>query len=305
METESIVSLELQSADGRELPAFAAGAHIDVQLPGGLVRPYSLCNDPGNRRRWRIAVLKERPGRGGSAAMHALAVGATLKVGIPRNNFVLHKASNTILIAGGIGVTPLLSMAHALSRDGAKFQLHYSTRSARSTAFREELEVEFGNLVHFHHDDGDDDQRLDFSRLLQACAPGTHAYICGPIGFIQHVTECATRAAVEPDRIHVESFGLAAGRQDHPNQPFRIRIASTGLEIMVPPEESVVQALRAQHVEVFTSCEQGVCGSCFTGVLEGECDHRDVYLTESEKASHSSFLPCVSRARSPVLVLDL
>jgi vanillate O-demethylase ferredoxin subunit len=305
LEADGVVSLELESV-GDPFPAFDAGAHIDVHLPNGLLRPYSLCGDPQDRRRWRIAVLREASGRGGSAAVHALMPGMTLKLGAPRNNFVLHRAHRILLFAGGIGVTPLISMAHVLHREGTDFQFHYCTRSARYTAFGLQLlQGPFAERVHVHHDDGAADQKLDVNAVLCGRSAGTRVYVCGPAGFIEHVVNAAVAAGLPQERIHFERFSSAQPARSTPARSFRIRIASTGEEFEVSPRQTIVDALRARNVDVFTSCEQGVCGSCFTPVLDGECEHRDAYLTEAARARHDGILPCVSRARSDLLVLDL
>lgn len=305
-EAEGIASFELARPEGGALPGFSAGAHIDVQLPGGLVRQYSLCNDAAESQRWRIAVLRDPASRGGSAAMHdAVHEGDLLTVSEPRNHFPLVHAQRSLLMAGGIGVTPLLCMAQRLAATGAEFALHYSTRSPARTAFRDEIAASrFAHRVHFHHDDGDAAQKLDAAALLAQPDPGTHIYVCGPAGYIEHVVGTARAAGWDDAHIHLEYFG-AAPQDSASDGSFEVRLASSGRTVGVAPGQSVVQALQAQGVEILTSCEQGVCGTCLTRVLEGQCDHRDHYLTDEEKARHDQFLPCCSRATTPVLVLDL
>ncbi|MBE7941517.1 MULTISPECIES: PDR/VanB family oxidoreductase [Ramlibacter] len=305
-EAEGIASFELARPEGGALPGFSAGAHIDVQLPGGLVRQYSLCNDAAESQRWRIAVLRDPASRGGSAAMHdAVHEGDLLTVSEPRNHFPLVHAQRSLLMAGGIGVTPLLCMAQRLAATGAEFALHYSTRSPARTAFRDEIAASrFAHRVHFHHDDGDAAQKLDAAALLAQPDPGTHLYVCGPAGYIEHVVGTARAAGWDDAHIHLEYFG-AAPQDSASDGSFEVRLASSGRTVGVAPGQSVVQALQAQGVEILTSCEQGVCGTCLTRVLEGQCDHRDHYLTDEEKARHDQFLPCCSRATTPVLVLDL
>ena len=305
-EAEGIASFELARADGGPLPAFSAGSHVDVQVPGGLTRQYSLCNDVAPRNSYRIAVLRDANSRGGSRAMHEqVREGDVLTISEPRNHFPLVHAVRTILFAGGIGITPLLCMAHRLAAVGSDFELHYSARSKARTAFVDEIAASpFASRVHYHFDDGPDDQKLQLARILTQVDAQTHLYVCGPAGFIQFVTDWARGCGWPAAQIHVEFF--AAPEQDTSgDRPFEVKVASTGQVIRVAADQSVVKALAAHGVEVLTSCEQGVCGTCITRVLEGECDHRDLYFTDEEKAKHDQFTPCCSRAKSPLLVLDL
>lgn len=305
-EAEGIASFELAREDGAPLPAFSAGSHIDVHLPGGLVRQYSLCNDATERHRYRIAVLRDPASRGGSNAMHDLVKeGDLLQVSEPRNHFPLVQAQRTLLFAGGIGVTPLLCMAQRLAAIGADFTLHYSTRSPARTAFRAEIEAAaFADKVQFHFDDGPAEQKLDLRAALGVPTEGTHLYVCGPAGYIDHVVGSAKELGWPAAQIHLEYFG-AAPQDSSGDGSFQVKIASTGQTYEVPAGETVVQALQKHGIEILVSCEQGVCGTCITRVLEGECDHRDLYFTDEEKARHDQFTPCCSRARSPLLVLDL
>jgi vanillate monooxygenase ferredoxin subunit len=305
-EAEGIASFELARADGGPLPAFSAGSHVDVQVPGGLTRQYSLCNDSGEQHRYRIAVLRDAASRGGSVAMHdAVHEGDVIQISAPRNHFPLQHAKRSLLFAGGIGVTPLLCMAQRLAAIGADFEMHYSTRSVERTAFREEIAAShFASKVHFHHDDGAAAQVLNVPEALGTHDADTHIYVCGPGGFINHVVQVAQGMGWLAAQIHVEHF--AAAPQDHSaDAAFEVKIASTGKTCTVPAGETVVQALARQGVEILTSCEQGVCGTCITRVLEGEPDHRDLYFTDEEKAKNDQFTPCCSRSRTKVLVLDL
>jgi vanillate O-demethylase ferredoxin subunit len=305
-EARDIASFELAGVDGACLPAFSAGSHIDVQVPGGLTRQYSLCNDSGEQHRYRIAVLRDPSSRGGSAAMHdAVHEGDVLRISGPRNHFPLHHASRSLLFAGGIGVTPLLCMAQRLSAIGADFALHYCTRSPERAAFREEIKVSaFADFVQFHYDCGAPSQKLNLDEVLVAPDPGTHMYVCGPTGFIDHVTGTAKAHGWSGEQIHLEYFG-AAPQDTAADTAFDVKVASSGKTYRVEAGQSVVQALQSQGVEILTSCEQGVCGTCITRVLEGEPDHRDMYFTEEERAKNDQFTPCCSRARSKSLVLDL
>lgn len=304
-EAEGIAGFELARVDGGPLPAFSAGSHIDVHLPGGITRQYSLCNDAGAANVYRIAVLRDANSRGGSVAMHALREGDRLTIGEPRNHFPLVHAVRTLLFAGGIGITPLLSMAQRLSAVGADFELHYCARSRAKAAFIDEIAASpFASRVHPHFDDGADDQKLQLAPLLAQVHAQTHLYVCGPSGFIDFVTSRAKGCGWPAAQIHVEFF-TGAVQDTSGDREFQVKIASTGRLVSVPAGKTVVQALASAGIEVLTSCEQGVCGTCLTRVLEGECDHRDMYLTDEEKSRHEQFTPCCSRAKSPVLVLDL
>lgn len=305
-EAVGIASFELVRPDGAPLPAFSAGSHIDVQVPGGLTRQYSLCNDAAEQHRYRIAVLRDAASRGGSVAMNdVLREGDTLLISEPRNHFPLVHAQRTLLFAGGIGVTPLLSMAQRLAAIGADFTLHYSTRSRERTAFHDEIAAaSYAKNVRFHFDDGAPSQKLDLARALGQPQAGTHVYVCGPTGFIDFVVGTAKAQGWPADQVHLEYFG-AAPQDTSGDQPFQVRIASSGNSYEVGAGETVVHALQKHGIEILVSCEQGVCGTCITRVLEGECDHRDMYFTDEEKARNDQFTPCCSRAKGKLLVLDL
>lgn len=305
-EAEGIASFELARLDGQPLPPFSAGSHIDVHVPGGMVRQYSLCNASHEQHRYRIAVLRDPASRGGSVGMHErVTEGDVITISTPRNHFALHPAQHTLLLAGGIGVTPLLCMADRLARTGAAFALHYCTRSAERTAFAGEITASpMAPHVHFHFDAGAPEQKLDLASVLAAPGDDKRVYVCGPAGFIDHVVSTAQTMGWAQDRIHREYFG-APTQDTSGDEGFEVRIASTGKTYAIAPGMSIVEALRGQGIDIMTSCEQGVCGTCITRVLEGEVDHRDMYLTDEEKASNEQFMPCCSRARSKVLVLDL
>jgi vanillate O-demethylase ferredoxin subunit len=305
-EAQDIASFELARPDGSPLPAFSAGSHIDVQVPGGLTRQYSLCNDAAEQHRYRIAVLRDPASRGGSVAMHdALQEGDEIRISEPKNHFPLHPAQRSLLFAGGIGVTPLLCMAQRLSTIGADFTLHYCTRSPERTAFREEIAASaFADRVKFHFDSGPPSQKLHLDSILARPDTSTQLYVCGPTGFIDHAVGAAKAHGWPAKQIHLEYFG-ALPQDTAADTAFEVRIASSGKSYTVPADQSVVQALQAQGIEILTSCEQGVCGTCITRVLEGEPDHRDLYFTPEEHAKNDQFTPCCSRSRSRTLVLDL
>ena len=305
LEADGIYSFELEPTDGLPLPAFAAGAHIDVHVQPGLIRQYSLCGDPADAARYQIAVLCEAGSRGGAIVMHDdLHEGDDVTISAPRNHFPLVPAARTLLLAGGIGVTPLLCMAETLSATGADFALHYFARSPARAAFRERLGgARFAGRVHCHYDDGAG-QRLDMAALLAEPDGEQHLYVCGPGGFIDHVLATARACGWPDSHLHREYFAAQAIDTSEDGS-FSVRIASTGQELEVPPDVSVASVLARHGISLSVSCEQGVCGTCITGVLEGVPEHRDLCLSDEERARNDQFTPCCSRARSRLLVLDL
>ncbi len=306
LEAEDIRSYELVSADGSPLPPFTAGAHIDVHVGAGLVRQYSLCNPPQERHRYVIGVLRDPSSRGGSRAMHdEVQAGATLQISAPKNHFPLADAGRSLLLAGGIGVTPILAMAEALSARGAAFEMHYCARSPERTAFRERIvAAPFAQQVHFHYDGGDAAQKLDLPALLAQLDRKTHIYLCGPAGFIDHVKATAKAQLWPQEQLHLEYFGAAA-QSTGGDQPFEVKLASSGKVYAIPADSTVLRVLTDAGVFIPASCEQGVCGTCLTRVLDGVPDHRDLYLDESEQAANDQFTPCCSRSKTGTLLLDL
>jgi vanillate O-demethylase ferredoxin subunit len=306
VEAQDICTFELASLDGSPLPAFSAGSHIDVHLGQGLVRQYSLCNDADPAQRYVIAVLKDTKSRGGSLAMHALTEGQTLKISRPRNHFAMARdARRSLLIAGGIGITPLLCMAQRLAATGADFEMHYCSRSLARAAFVAQIKAStYADKVAMHWDDSDAAQQLDVSVLLQQPVVGTHVYVCGPQGFMDSVLKQARAQGWPVSQLHYEFFnGDVAVTAD--DAAFEVQLASSGRVIAVAKNQSITQALTAAGVDVATACEQGVCGTCLTRVLAGVPDHRDKYLTPEEQAANDQLTPCCSRSHSPLLVLDL
>ncbi len=306
-EAAGICTFELVSATGDILPRFTAGAHIDVNLGNGLCRQYSLCNNPAERHRYLIGVLKEPESRGGSLAMHErIREGDRLTISAPRNLFALDSAgSRYLLFAGGIGITPILAMAEVLAQEGADFALHYCGRNLERMAFVERLKhATFADRVHVHVDDGPVQQRFDADAVLAAAPMDTHLYVCGPAGFIAAVAGQAGKAGFPGAQVHVEHFTAVSSIVEG-DTGFEVVLAKSGKVIQVRSDESVVEALERHGVEIETSCEQGICGTCMTTVLEGVPEHRDMYLSEAERAANNVFLPCCSRARGGRLVIDL
>lgn len=304
VEAEGICSFELVPRNGGDLPPFMAGAHVDVHLPGGLVRQYSLWGDPADRSVYRLGVLREADSRGGSAAMHeVLREGGELRISLPRNNFPLvEDASATLLVAGGIGITPLLAMARRLASLGRRFELHYSSRSRRRAAFLDWIEgSDLAARARLYHDDTG--PRLDPEAVFSGRPDGTHVYVCGPAGFIGWILGAAQAAGIPERRLHREFF--ANPGRDASGGAFTVVLKRSGLTLLVPAGRSVADMLLAEGVDLPTSCEQGICGTCVTRVVEGIPDHRDEYLTDAEKARNDQFTPCCSRSLTDRLVLDL
>ena len=300
---EAINGYELVDPRGRDLPRFEAGAHIDLRL-GGLVRQYSLCNDPAERRRYCIAVLREVESHGGSRHLHeTVQVGDLVDVSLPRNNFALDPmAERHLLIAGGIGIAPIMAMIADLCRRHAEFNLHYCTRSPAKTAFRENLApLAAAGRIHFHHDGGNPANGLDIAAALHDPRPGTHLYYCGPASMMAAATEAA--GYWPAGTVHCEYFTGSSEMAVEEDHPFRVRLARSGVEYEVPVGETIVDVLRRGGIAVRTSCELGYCGACLTPYLAGEPDHRDQVLEENGRRSY--VLICCARAKTPILELDL
>ncbi|MGE4481469.1 PDR/VanB family oxidoreductase [Acidocella sp.] len=304
-EAENVRAFQLAACSGGLAP-FTAGAHVDVHLPGGLVRQYSLFGDPDAHEDYRIAVLREPASRGGSAAMHALKPGDRLRISPPRNLFPLDEtADKTLLFAGGIGITPILAMARRLHNLGRCFELHYCARSPARAAFLDRLaQAPFSADIFTHFDDGDASQKLNTHDLLAKPQAGTHLYVCGPGGFMAHLLSTAQEAGWDEAQLHREYFS-AQEATDQENQPFDIEIASTGQVLTVPADVTAWRVLDQAGFAVPVSCEQGICGTCLLGVKSGTPEHRDSYLTDEERAMNDQFTPCCSRSKTKRLVLDL
>ena len=293
---------ELRHPHGDNLPPFTAGSHLTVQTPAGTRRNYSLCSDPADAGHYQIAVKRDAQGRGGSISMAAdVHIGDTLAVSVPRNNFALHpRADEFLFIAGGIGITPILSMMRELRRSGrAKFRLIYCTRDVAGTAFHELLLAQFGEQLRLHHDHGDPDQLIDLWPEFET--PGrAQVYCCGPRGLMDTVADMSGHWPSES--IHFESFGVDAS-QYADNLPFTVRLNRSGATMAVSADQSILEALRAGGYQVPSSCESGTCGSCRTTLVSGEVEHRDMVLLDEEK--QHQIMVCVSRSCGGELVLDL
>ena len=298
---DGVVALHLRHAAGADLPPWAPGCHIDVLLTPQLTRQYSLCGSPSDLRSWRIAILLEPNGRGGSSYVHnQVATGDMLRVRGPRNNFELKRAPRYKFVAGGIGITPILPMIRAADHAGADWTLHYGGRTRESMAFVDELAAYEQRVVIRPQDAFG---LLDLDDAVGDPMPDTLIYCCGPPPLINAVEK---RCELWPrEALRVERFQPAASVPDVCSQAFVVEIASTGEQFAIPVERSILSVLRDNGFAVLSSCEEGVCGTCETGVIAGVVDHRDFLLTDDEKSSNSTMMICVSRAVDSKLVLDL
>lgn len=298
--TSDIAEFTLEPVAAGSLPPFTPGAHVTVKTPSGAMRRYSLMGDGESPETYRIAVKREPDSRGGSASMHDQATeGATLLVEPPENDFELVDAPEYLLIAGGIGITPIYAMAEALDRQGKPFRLIYLTRSAGETAYADELRAAFGDRLTLHHDEGREENFYDFWDDFET-PTRAHVYCCGPAPLMEEVE--AVSGHWPEGAIHFEDFKpVEVVRAD--DQPFEVELARSGRTITVPGDRSILEALRDAGIETVSSCESGTCGTCRTGLVEGDVDHRDMVLTEDERAQN--IMICVSRAREGRLVLDL
>ena len=298
-----IIGLELSSTDGSTLPAYDAGAHVDVYVKSGLIRQYSLTGDPADSSKYRLGILLDPKSRGGSTAIHTdFETGRQIKIGRPRNNFPMGtNVAHTILFAGGIGVTPMLNMAYALEASGASWEMHYCGRTADRLAFTEELK-RFGDKVQVHVDSGPDDQKMNINGVLATAAPDRHLYVCGPNGFMDFVVKSAENNNWAEDCVHLERFGAEVNTD---GAPFTVVARKSGKTFEVQPGETISQKLEEHGIHVQVSCQSGVCGTCLTRVAEGMPDHRDLVQTDLEKASNAQITVCCSRSKTKKLVLDV
>ena len=298
--TDSIAEFVLEPVDASPLPGFGAGAHVTVRTPSGAMRRYSLTNPDEAPDRYVIAVKREPESRGGSASMHAADTGTEVTVEPPENDFPLTEAPEYLLIAGGIGVTPIYAMAAELERQGKRFRIIYCTRSAGDTAYLDEMTAAYGDRLHIHHDDGDPDRVYDFWDHF-AEPQKTHVFCCGPKPLMEEIQ--AISGHWPEGRVHFEDFKpVEVVRAD--DTAFEVELRATGDTVTVPEDRSILEALRDAGHATVSSCESGTCGTCKTRLIEGEVDHRDMVLMDHEKSDH--VMICVSRAADGgKLVLDL
>lgn len=309
LEAEGIVSLRLAGDKGAVLPGFSAGAHIDVEVAPGLVRQYSLCNPSAAPADYEIAVLREPASRGGSAGLHgAVQVGDRLRISEPRNHFALDAGDDgALLLAGGIGITPIMAMAAELEAGNRPYRLHYCVRSADRAAYAAQVVARAkSGMVAVHCDDGPAGQRLALDEVLRASPDGCGLYVCGPAGFIDWVLAGAEKAGWAPTAVHREYFAAPEVAGDPAaDRPFTVRLARRAVEIAVGADETLAAALERAGVFVPVSCAEGICGTCVVDVLAGEPDHRDLVLSDAEHAANTRMTVCCSRAKSESLTLDL
>lgn len=308
IEGGNIAVMEFESGTSQCLPKFEAGAHIDLHLPNGMVRQYSLCQDPKHSDIFRLGVLSDPKSRGGSkCAFDDIALGQHLKISEPRNLFALHPAKHSILLGGGIGITPLITMAYQLLHQGASFELHYCGSHPEHCAFVNELKTgALAQHTKFHFKSEGANHRVYFQSALADLQldeiQDLHIYTCGPQGFMDWIIDLAQSKGVHSDNIHKEYFQVEL---EQGGTAFEVFAQRSNKVIQVTAEQTILQALAEQGIEIEMSCEQGVCGTCMCDVLEGEPDHRDVYFTDEEKAMNEQILVCCSRAKSSRLVLDI
>ena len=298
--TDQIDEFTLEPVDGASLPGFSAGAHMTVETPSGAMRRYSLVSDGAEPESYIIAVKREPGSRGGSVSMHDEAVkGTELRIDLPENSFALGEAPEYLLIAGGIGVTPIYAMAKELDAKGKRFRIVYCTRSVADTAYLDEMTEAFGDRLVIHHDDGDPERVYDFWDHFEEPRNG-HVYCCGPKPLMEEIE--AISGHWPEGRVHFEDFKpIEVVRPD--DIAFEVELRRSGRRVSVPEDRSILEALRDAGLRTVSSCESGTCGTCKTRLISGEADHRDMVLMDEERGDH--IMICVSRARSGELVLDL
>lgn len=306
-EAQNVACIELVGMGDAKLPRFSAGAHVNIRLPDGGIRPYSLLNDPEESDRYLLGVLLVTESRGGSVYMHNLKAGDVVSISEPSNLFPLASTQQpVILIAAGIGITPILSMAHQLAFENRSFTLHYAGRSPETTAFRDVIrQSNFASRSHFYFSGVPNSNRLNVRRLLEAAPMETHVYACGPERLIEDAESAFKQYGTDMSRLHVERFHAPAANEiGSGNAGFHLISSRTGKRIYVGPDENVAQCMMRAGFSVSTSCEQGICGACITSIISGKPDHRDSYLTDQERADNKEFLPCCSRSLTDELTVD-
>ena len=303
--TDRISSFRIEAAGGAALPTYRPGAHIKVTVAESANRAYSLVDFvpiPVVPKYYSITVQREDGGQGGSKHMHGLSVGDRITFAPPKNDFELVQDKKAVLMAGGIGITPLISFATALAESGQHFVFHYAGRSKNVMAYVDDLQAQHADKLHLHFDDNPD-TILDLDAVISSIVADAHLYVCGPRGMIDAVRAMAETAGIDTARIHFELFENTA-RQEA-DTAFEVELASTGDVYTVAADQSIIDALEAAGVDVMYDCQRGDCGICQCDVISGEPDHRDVVLSQDERASGKVMQICVSRAKSPRLVLDI
>ncbi|HVX74867.1 MAG TPA: PDR/VanB family oxidoreductase [Bradyrhizobium sp.] len=300
---EGVMLFEFRSPEGLTLPPYTPGAHIDLYLPNGLVRQYSLVNDYATGNRYVIAVKRSPASTGGSCYMHdQLRVGTLLQIGTPRNLFpLIENAEKSVFVAGGIGISPIFSMIHRLAALGRSWELYYALRRREDAALFGDLPT--SGTVHLHVSTERFGERLDVAAVVQNADPQAELYCCGPNAMIDDFVGATKACGRLPERVHVEYFSGAGPTEA--SGSFSVELARSGRVIAVAAGVSIVEALREAGIETMVSCEKGVCGACETRVLRGTPDHRDLILTEEERSEGQLMMICCSRAKSEMLVLDL
>ncbi|MBK0328944.1 oxidoreductase [Rhodobacteraceae bacterium F11138] len=303
---DAIRSVVLVQADGAALPGFTPGAHMRIHLPDGDDRPYSLidfdaaCDAPDH---YRLGIRLEPESRGGSRYMHDLAEGDSLRASVPKNDFALAGGDGpVVLIAGGIGITPMISMATALRAGGRPYVLHYAVRNQGAAAFAERLAEQHGDAFRLHLDDQAGGP-LDLAAIVASADDAAQFHVCGPKPMIEALRELAVGAGYDKDHIHFELFDAPADQEG--DTAFEVELASSGEVHVIPPGRSIIDVLEEAGEDLIYDCQRGDCGICQTDVLEGIPDHRDVVLSDAERTSGKVMQICVSRAKSPRLKLDL
>ncbi|MDB4224934.1 PDR/VanB family oxidoreductase [Granulosicoccus sp.] len=300
-ETELIRVMSFRSASGSALPNYTAGAHIEFDLGSAGKRSYSLIDWPNSSELYTVAVQYEKSGEGGSRAMHELREGQSIETTLPKNDFELIDGLEPILLlAGGIGITPLKSMATKLHQQAREFQLHYTAREASRMGFTDALTETFNSTVSFHLDDKNP---LDLTQLMRAQASNTRVYLCGPRGMIDAARSAAIDAGISTDAIHIELFSTPETKND--DSAFEVEISDTGQVITVAADQTIIEALESAGLDVMYDCQRGDCGICQCTVVSGIPDHRDVVLSDDERASGKLMQICVSRAKSARLVIEI
>lgn len=301
---QGVMVITMAALDNQPLPPFEAGAHVDLYLGDGLLRQYSLCSSPHNHGTYRLGILKSPESRGGSARAHQINPGDIVEISAPRNLFPLdHTANHSLLISGGIGVTPMLAMADTLYRQGKSFEFIYCAKSRATAGFVDEiLSGHWSDLARLHFSDENAKKRISLSEILSDAPYNTHLYVCGPEGFMQWVLGSAEESGFSDQQLHKEFFNKTV---ETSGNSFTVHVANLNKEVMVLENQSITEALSDAGIKVKVSCQQGICGTCLANVLSGTPDHRDSYLTEDEKEDNDQIILCCSRSRSERLEIEV